>query len=76
MISYSGVETVGWGPLPPVFAEGEPGPLQTLEGYNIIIIIIISLNTKAVIQLHKKPLHKYHLYVASQLNDNERFLLD
>ena len=58
---YSGVETVGQGPLPPVFAEEEPGPQQTLyiEDYNIIIII--SLNTKAVIQVHKDPLHEYHL---------------
>ena len=57
-LQWSRNSAVGWGPLPPVFAEGEPGPLQTLEGYNIIIIIIISLNTKAVIQLHKKLLHK------------------
>ena len=39
--------------------RGGPGPLQTPEGYNIIIII--PLSSKAVIQVHKDPLHEYHL---------------
>ena len=45
---------------PPMFTEGT-SPLQTLEGHSILIIIPLTLSTKAVIQLHKDPLHEYHL---------------
>ena len=39
--------------------EGALALLQTLEGYNIIIIM--PLIAKAVIQVHKDALHEYHL---------------
>ena len=39
--------------------KGALAPLQTLEGCNIIFIML--LNTKAVIEFHKDPLHEYHL---------------
>ena len=44
---------------PPMLREGALALLQTLEGYNIIIVM--PLITKAVIQVHKDLLHKYHL---------------
>ena len=37
--------------------------MQTLEGYNTIIIM--SLSIKAVNQVHKDPLHEDHLKLAS-----------
>ena len=43
---------------PPMFMEGGCF-LQTLEGYNMIIIM--PLSTKAVIQVHKDPLNEYYL---------------
>ena len=39
--------------------RGRAWPLQTLEGYNVIVIM--PLSTKAVIEIHKNPLHEYHL---------------
>ena len=46
-----------------MFTEGEAAPLETLEGYEIIIIM--PLSTKSAILVHKDPLHEYHLYIAS-----------
>ena len=45
----------------PMFTEGGPGPLQTLEGYNLTVIMPLSTNLKAVIKIHKNPLHEYYL---------------
>ena len=55
---HPGSRNRGRGALAPKVHRGGLTPLQTLEGYNIIIM---PLSTKAVIQVHKDPLHEYHL---------------
>ena len=48
------------GATAPQCSQRGPCPLKTIiEGYNIIIIM--PLSTKAVIQVHKDPLHEYQL---------------
>ena len=55
----SEVGTGAGGHCPLNVHRGDLVPLQTLEGYNISIIT--RLSTKVVNQVHKDPLHEYHL---------------
>ena len=60
---YIGCSGVGTGP--PNVHRGGSVPPQTLEGYNMIIIMPLSTKLKAVIQVHQDPLHAWISPVAS-----------